>query len=146
MNKDGATERLRELVEAKAPFLHQGRDVNGIDCIGSLAYAFQYKGIIPPYPADPIHGELEARLDEIVGKPALIVPRLTPLTTQAGLESLDIVTMQYAGPTRHVATVVPHINIPGVLSIVHTDAMLGRVTEHILDVKWLRRIVKVYRV
>ena len=146
MNKIGAIERARELVAAKVPFLHQGRDFSGIDCIGALRYIFQYEGELPAYPADPIHGELEANLDRIVGQPVIVVPRLQPLTTQDQLSSLDIVTMQYAGPTRHVAFVLPHINIPGVLSIVHTDAMLGCVTEHILDVKWLRRIVKVYRV
>ena len=146
MNKEGAIERARELVEAKVPFLHQGRDFSGIDCIGALRYILQYDGELPPYPADPIHGELEANLARIVGPPALIVPRLTPLTTQEELLPIDILTMQYAGPTRHVAFTLPHINIPGVLSIVHTDAMLGRVTEHILDVKWLRRIVKVDRV
>ena len=53
--------------------------------------------------------------------------------------------MQYAGPVRHVAIVVPHIAIKGVLSIVHTDAMVGHVVEHILDEKWRRRIAKVWR-
>ena len=145
MNKDNAIDRIRELVSAKVPFLHQGRTFEGIDCVGALAYAYDYQGEIPAYPEDPVNGELERELQRIFGEPYLVIDRMNPITTQEDLQPLDILSMQYKGPIRHVAMVVPHVNIPGVLSVAHTDAMLGRVTEHILDVKWLRRIVKVWR-
>lgn len=146
MNKDGAIERIRELVDAKVPFLHQGRSFAGMDCIGALEHAFQYKGWIPDYSEDPVNGELERALRKILGAPFFeFQAKINPLKSPEVLQPIDILTMQYRGPTRHVALVVPHISIPNVLSIVHTDAMLGRVTEHILDHKWLRRVTKVWR-
>ncbi|CAA2409777.1 Putative phage peptidase protein [Xanthomonas phage Suba] len=35
---------------------------------------------------------------------------------------------------------------PGAVGLIHTDSMVGEVTEHRLDEKWLRRIVYVWRV
>ena len=145
LKRGGVVERLRELVAAKVPFVHQGRTVAGMDCIGALAYGFDYKGELPAYGPDPINGELETELERLLGPPLMDIHRLHPLTTNEGLQELDILSMQYRGPIRHVAIVVNHINLPGELSIVHTDAMVGRVTEHRLDAKWLRRIVKVWR-
>jgi cell wall-associated NlpC family hydrolase len=149
MNKDTAIERMRELVAAKVPFVHQGRDFAGIDCVGALVYAFQYDGPVPAYPQDPVNGELERELRRIFGAPALerasTVAR--PFTADL-LRPGDVVSMQYAGPVRHVAMLAMHVdqrNCPGTLSCIHTDAMLGRVTEHILDAKWLRRIMRVWR-
>lgn len=145
MNKENAIERMRELVRARVPFLHQGRDFNGIDCIGALAYALEYKDPIPTYPRDPVNGELEKELGRILGAPLITVQKYEPIDNYTVLQPLDILAMQYRGPIRHVAMAVPHVSIPGVLSVIHTDSRLGRVTEHILDPKWLRRIVKVWR-
>lgn len=140
MIKTHAIERMRELAAAQVPFVHQGRDFAGIDCVGAIAYAFQHQGEIPAYPENPVNGELERNLIKELGAPIYERPFDFGL-----LIPCDIVSMQYAGPERHVALVVPHINIKGQLSIIHTDSRLGRVTEHILDRKWLRRIVKVWR-
>lgn len=139
-DRSRAIARIRELVDAKVPFLHQGRDFNGIDCVGALVYAEEYKGDIPAYPENPVNGELERNLVRVYGQPTFVRP-----FDYALLLPGDILSMQYAGPIRHVAMVVPHVSIPGALSIVHTDSNVGRVTEHILDHKWLRRIVKVWR-
>lgn len=141
MNTEHAIERMREMVANKTPFVHQGRDpVNGIDCIGALAYAFQWEPPLPAYPRDPVNGELERNLQKEFGPPILERPQSNDV-----LRALDLVSMQYRGPSRHVALIVPHINLPGVLSIIHTDSMVERVVEHILDDKWRRRIVKVWR-
>lgn len=145
MNKEGAIERIRELVRAEVPFLHQGRSFEGCDCVWAQAYAFLYEGPIPAYSDTPVNGELERELEKRLGPPFLVVPRTDPLTDYGPLQPLDILSMQYRGPIRHLAMVVPHINIKGALSIAHTDSNLGRMTEHILDRKWLRRIVKVWR-
>jgi hypothetical protein len=53
--------------------------------------------------------------------------------------------MQYAGPIRHVGILVPHVSIPGQLSVMHTDSNVGCTTECLLDSFWLRRIMKVWR-
>jgi cell wall-associated NlpC family hydrolase len=149
MNKEGAIERMRELAAAKIPFLHQGRDHNGIDCVGGLAYAFQYDGEMPAYPQDPVNGELERELCRVFGPPLHVrASTLAEPLAPALFEPGDVVSMQYKGPVRHVALVAAHVdqrNCPGALSIIHTDSSLGRVTEHIFDFKWQRRVMKVWR-
>lgn len=145
MIKEKAIERMRELVDAKVPFLHQGRDFNGIDCVHSLAYAYQYEGEIPAYPRNPVNGELERELEKIFGEPIISVHPKQPMNDASQLQPLDILSMQYRGPIRHLAMVVPHVSLKGVLSIAHADSMKGHVIEHILDQKWIRRIVKVWR-
>lgn len=145
-NTEGAIERMRELVAARVPFLHQGRDFNGIDCVGGLAYAFQFSGYVPDYPEDPINGELEQNLRRVFGAPVLErASTLAPVFTASQLQPVQVVSMQYKGPVRHVALVAPHVTLKGQLSVIHTDAMLGRVTEHIFDAKWLRRTMRVWQ-
>lgn len=143
-NKENAIERMRELAQAQVPFVHQGRDLTGIDCVGAIVYAFQYDGEVPAYPDQPVNGELELNLARVFGEPVRVHSREKPITLD-DLRVGDVVSMQYRGPSRHVALIVPHVNLPGVLSVIHTDSMVERVTEHILDAKWVRRIVKVYR-
>ena len=134
-----AVERARALLNT--PFVHLGRDGKGIDCIGLVAHAVAYDAAeLPAYPRDPVNGELERYLEEALGPPTLTAP-ITDDELQAG----DIAVMQYRGPLRHVGLVADHPTIKGVHSLIHTDSMVGKVTEHILDAKWLRRIEKVWR-
>lgn len=147
-DRDRIVERARYLARLGVPFVHQGTTLEGIDCVGALAYIKEYEGKLPAYPRDPINGELERYLTEILGPPIMEFNRVAPLTDYTLLRIGDILSMQYAGPTRHVAIVLPYINqreFPGGFSIVHTDSSLGKVTEHILDTKWLRRVTKVWR-
>lgn len=139
-------QRARNLADLAVPYVHQGNNLEGIDCVYALGYILQYDGFIPPYGQDPVNGELETELEARLGPPVLEVSRAAPLKDIRGLQPCDILSMQYFGPIRHVAFVVPHRTIKGQLSIVHTDMMVGRVTEHILDEKWLRRVVKVWRI
>ena len=132
-------ERARELVAAKVPFLHQGRDFNGIDCIGAVVYAHQYPlDKVPPYPKDPIDGRLSRELRRAFGAPVMVKP-FDPVM----LSDADVVLMQYKGPIRHAGLVARRPG--GGFNLIHTDSTLGYVTEHILDAKWLRRIEEVYR-
>lgn len=146
INREGAVERMRELVTAKTPFVHQGRTVQGIDCVGALAYAFQYQGEVPAYPEDPVNGELERELIRVFGQPQLYRASLLehPVVIQ-DLRVGDVASMQYRGPARHVGLVGDYPYYEGQLSLIHTDAMLKKVTEHRLDHKWLRRIIGVWR-
>lgn len=140
MNADYAA-RARSMLNV--PFLHQGRTRNGVDCIGLLAYAFDYSvDKLPTYPRDPYNGQLEHALDAVLGAPlAVYGAHGAPL---AALVPGYVLALAYARSTRHVALVLEHPAYTGVLSIIHTDSTLGRVTEHILDGKWLRRIRRVY--
>lgn len=145
-DKDRIISRAQNLARLRVPFVHQGTTMEGIDCVGALAWILEYTGDdIPAYPRDPVNGELERELEARLGPPIMELSRAAPLTDALRLKPCDILSMQYAGPIRHVAIVVPHVAIPGVLSVVHTDSAVGYVTEHILDAKWLRRIVKVWR-
>lgn len=139
-------ERAHTLAAMRVPFVHQGRSLSGIDCVGGLAWIFEYtEDDIPSYPRDPVNGELERELEARLGPPIMEFNKLNPLSNPLVLKPCDIVSMQYAGPIRHVGVVVPHLSIPRVLSLVHTDSQVGRTTEHIIDGKWLRRIMKVWR-
>lgn len=149
MNK--VIERARELVAAGVPFLHQGRDFNGIDCVGCLVYAFEHPlDDVPGYPRDPYRGELDRQLARIFGT-ALQEAEVTKggeCLRRINVDELregDVVSMQYRGPVRHVGIIACHPIYPGHLSLIHTDAMVGKVTEHLLDDMWVDRIVKVYR-
>ncbi len=137
MNKDQVIARMREVMGV--PFLHQGRDRSGIDCVGALAYAFDYKGDIPAYSRDPVNGELERELERIFGEPIYTKPPLD-FAYQVG----DVLSIQFVGPTRHVALVADYVIKPH-LSMTHTSASVGKVVEHISDQKWRRRVVKVWR-
>lgn len=144
-------ERARELVAARVPFLHQGRNFHGIDCVGCLVYAFEHPiSDVPSYPRDPYRGELDRQLARIFGpaiqeaevaKGGQCLRRVDP--TQ--LRELDVVSMQYRGPSRHVGIIANHPFYPDHLSLIHTDSSVGQVTEHLLDDMWVDRIVKVYR-
>jgi len=128
---------MRELMGV--PFVHQGRDSTGVDCVGALAHAFDYQGDIPAYPIDPVNGELERELERIFGAPLAVMPG-----ADFAYEIGDVLSMRFVGPTRHVGMVANYIKPPH-LSLIHTSASVGKVVEHIFDPKWRRRVVKVWR-
>lgn len=117
------------------PWRHQGRNpIVGIDCAGLLLLAFDVHTPTPTYGRNPHSGLLEATMEGLLGAPLPGVDDLCPG---------DAVAMAYAGPIRHCGLIAEDIH--GGLSLIHTDSILGRVTEHPLDDKWLRRIRRVYR-
>ena len=144
-DKARIVERAHWIARQQVPFVHQGRSLAGIDCVGALAWILEYDGEIPAYPRDPVGGELERELERILGEPVLSCSRVAPLKDATALQPCDIVSMQYAGPIRHVGILVPYIPDPSHLALVHTDSDVGRTTECILDDYWIRRIMKVWR-
>lgn len=145
-NTDHALERMRELVAMQVPFAHQGCTANGLDCVGGLRFALQYDEPVLNYSRDPINGELERELRRILGAPIFYRANIKtdPVVTNATLRPLDIVSMHFAGPVRHVGMIGDY-PAKGELSLIHTSASIGRVVEHRLDDKWRRRIVGVWR-
>lgn len=146
-----AIRRARELVTAEVPFVHLGRDFNGMDCVGALVYAFQHPvDDIPAYSRDPYRGQLDAHLERVFGTPLQVATAdrggncAQPVDATL-LQEADIVSVQYRGPSRHVGIIANHPAISGELSLIHTDLVVGKVVEHRLDDMWLRRIAKVYR-
>lgn len=132
-------QRARDMIGV--PYLHLGRDRNGIDCVGLLAYADEVDlSIVPAYPENPLNNELETNLTRYYG-----MPEIEGHVELRDLMVGDIVAMHYKGPIRHVAIVGDYLGRSDKLSLIHTDSNLGRVTEHRLDAKWVRRIKRVYR-
>lgn len=82
------------------------------------------------YSRQPHAGLLESHLERVLGKP------------KDTLEVGDIVAIKYLGPIRHVGIIGDH---PDGISLIHTDSGVGRVVEHRIDEKWMRRIKQNYR-
>lgn len=134
----------RRWAAAEVPFLHQGRNEYGSDCIGLLVYCTGYpEDEIPSYSRDPHNGLLEWHLEAAFGAP---VCTAGPEGVQVGqLRPGDLVALAYGRAVRHVGVIALHPVHAGCLSLIHTDSSVGKVTEHILDEPWLKRIRKVHR-
>lgn len=119
------------------PFRHQGRSRSGLDCVGLVVLAMADAGRalqdVTTYARNPHHGLLEQHLVEAFG----------PAISRTDLQPGDVVAIDFAGATRHVAIVGDYPG--GGLSLIHTDQMVGRVTEHRLDARWHRRITGAWR-
>lgn len=123
------------------PFLHQGRDpAIGIDCVGLVALCVRDCGLshllshdFTSYHRNPAHGELERRLRAALGAPVT-----------GGLRPGDVVSMSFAGQTRHVGVIGAAPD--GRPSLIHTYNKPAKVIEHGIDDKWRRRITGIYRV
>ena len=120
-------------------FVHQGRSAQwGIDCIGLLVLAARDCGLpqadsdSTAYGREPANGLLESHLTALFG----------PLLPTSQMQPGDIAAVSFAGAVRHVGVVGEH---PNGLSLIHTNSMLGRVTEARIDDKWFKRIVGVHR-
>lgn len=126
------TEIARSLLGV--PWVHQGRNPTvGLDCAGLLIVAYG-ESDEPDYGRDPQEGKLEAEITSRVGP---------PLEGCEDIRDGDIVAMAYAGEIRHCGMVA--LGDDGRLNLIHTDSRLGRLVEHPLDGKWLRRIRMVWR-
>lgn len=117
-------------------WVHQGR-VPGValDCAGLVLYALD-KQDVPDYGRNPAHGKLEAAVTHFTGT--------QPLDGVDDIRPGDIVVMAYGGDGRHVGIVAQ--DMYGQLTIIHSDSMVGCVTEHPLDTRWRRRVRHVWRV
>jgi len=118
-----------------APFRHQGRSIEtGLDCAGVALHVAQACGCdvldVTGYGRTPANGQLESTLDQ---QPHLVrVPDIE--SRQPG----DLLLMRFANEPQHIAVLTGD-------SVVHAYASVGKCCEHILDNKWARRIVRVYR-
>lgn len=116
-------------------WVHQGRADHGLDCIGLLVRSFAAYGLVDvtDYGRDPNDGQLEAHVAAQVGPPV-------PLST---MQPGDIALVAFPRAVRHAGIIGDHRDG---LSLIHTDASIGRVVEHRLDDRWQRRIRFLHRV
>lgn len=125
------------------PWFHQGRSRHGMDCLGLARVCYAGYGIRDEtnYSQNPSDGTLERGVSERFGPPVAIGVKLKGVPENV-LRVNDLVVMAFPRVVRHVGIVGDH---PDGFSLIHTDSMLKRVTEHRLDIHWLRRIRFVHR-
>lgn len=108
----------------------------GLDCAGLLLRAMQRIGRpivdLGPYVKTPAFDRLRQAVRANLGAPI-----------HDPMQPADLLLMRFAKQPQHVAVVGNHPD--GGLSLIHTDASLGEVTEHRLDDYWLDGVVEVYR-
>lgn len=108
----------------------------GLDCAGLLLRAMQRVGRpivdLGPYAKTPAFDRLRQIVRANLGPPV------------AGpIQPSDLLLMRFSKIPQHVAVVGDSAG--GGLSLIHTDATLGKVTEHRLDDYWLAGHVETYR-
>lgn len=116
------------------PFHHQGRQPNvGLDCGGLLVVALRAIGIQPvdmvAYDRRPHGGIMENLLDS---QPCLTRVQVSEMRPG------DILLMRFKSDPQHLALLAGE-------SILHAWEAAGRVVEHRMDNRWLRHIVRAYR-
>lgn len=126
------------------PFRHQGRTINGMDCIGHLVLSFA--AINKPlrnrvdYGRLPANAKLEAALSLHFGPPVAGPPQPADVVVLAWEDD-----PRYVGLPCHVGIVAPHPEPRIGISLIHCYAISGRVIEHGFSADWLSRVVGVYR-
>ncbi len=125
-------------------FMHQGRGLEGLDCLGLLLDVARTLNLqlkdgavlpseIPTYGARPDVTLLKARLD------AALIP-----VTQDALQPADIVLLKVDGSPRHLA-ILSDYPIPGELGMIHAYAPARQVIEHRYDDYWRAQTYAAYR-
>lgn len=114
-----------------APWLHQGRSRQGIDCVGLLICAAADCGIIEPTPDLQTYN----REGDGVQMPALLREYCVLLREEAGFEPGDIVSIKYVEHPQHLVIVTRPTRWGPM--IIHADSNHG-VIAHRLDDLWLR--------
>jgi len=118
------------------PFAHQGRVVGvGLDCAGLAVHAVRAAGIdvldFAGYGRTPNRGHLAAAMDA--------QPMLERVDSMADRAAGDILLMRFLGEPQHVGICTG-------AGIIHAYEAVGMCCEHDLCSKWVKRIVRVYRV
>lgn len=131
-----------------APFHHQGRVTDGIDCIGVIAVpaaklghaealAFLRDPVCRGYGRQPAPKPMLAALARYVDEIPIDEARLA-----------DFLWMRFDAEPQHFALIVavnPPDNARYAVMILHASAAVGKVVEHGLDATWHERVQRAYR-
>jgi cell wall-associated NlpC family hydrolase len=120
------------------PFRHRGRTARHLDCVGLVVVACHDVGFDithdkPHYGREPNNDGLREQLQKQFGEPA---PDM-----QVG----DVALVAYNTEIPHHVAIIGDY-LYGGFSLIHADAVFGKVVEHRLDDKWQRLILETYRV
>lgn len=111
------------------PYMHAGRSIHGMDCIGLLCYiadmiGYQHHGNqFRAYEPTPDGVTLEREL-------CSVFDRIDRDETMPG----DVLVFRIGRYPRHVGILLPHDQL------IHTYSGVGRVVRHILAEPWVSRI------
>lgn len=121
-------EYARSLLGTK--FVHQGRSVHGLDCIGLVVLCADHVGV-----------DISADYTNYSRIPhGLLMPVMQEnLIAVDEWEPADVLLMKFKNEPMHVGIWTGD-------TLIHTYSVLGKVVEHSLDEKWKRRIVQAYRI
>jgi cell wall-associated NlpC family hydrolase len=113
------------------PFRHQGRDKNGLDCIGIIVVPLNNIGFFKYDNVNYRRYGLGGEIIEVLQKYCYEISKYSEL------EAGDIL-MFSKGKSQHLAIYTGS-------SIIHANNSVGKVTEHILDDYWMSMVSKVFR-
>jgi cell wall-associated NlpC family hydrolase len=113
------------------PFKHQGRDKNGMDCIGIITVPLNNIGFFEYDNINYRRYGLGGEIIEILNKYCY------EISIYSKLEPGDIL-MFSKGRSQHLAIYTGE-------SIIHANNSVGKVTEHILDDYWMAMVSRVFR-
>ena len=132
----------RQFIDVR--FTHQGRSVEGLDCLGLLLVTAAKAGLqfgehtvedidVPTYGMRPDTTLLKQKLDQF----------LIPITPEE-LAPADIVLLKMQGSPQHLAILTDY-PVKGHLGMVHAYAPARKVVEHRYDPLWQRETYATYR-
>ena len=125
-------------------FIHQGRSINGLDCLGLLLATATHAGLVfegvhtraiavPDYGLRPDVTLLKSKLDYFLVpiSPAEILPA-------------DIVLLKVNGSPQHLA-ILSDYPMADEVAMVHAYAPARKVVEHRYDLAWRKATYAAYR-
>lgn len=126
------------------PYLHQGRNRFGADCVGFPLGVYAELGVVLPdwraygLEADP--DELLRRIGAALGMPVTVAP-----VGHSDLQAGDVVIFRFphVKTPRHLAIIADREG--GGFNFIESNGNEGRVIERRLDDRYLSRITHVYR-
>lgn len=117
-------------------FRHQGRSRHGLDCVGLLLLAFRDVGRV--YRDVPAYGRTPWK----DGLREAVASQLQPVPLD-DMQPGDVALIRFDKEPQHVALIGDYLT--GGLSLIHSYAIVRRVTEQRLDEAWRANILEVYR-
>lgn len=127
-----------------APFVHQGRNRNGVDCVGLPWCVYRELGVafddFRAYAHESDSAELVGRIRAALGDPVAVAP-----VKFSDLQAGDIALFRFAVEPHHLGIIADYMGLPGHFSFIDADGGYERVIERRLSEKYLKRITHVFR-
>ena len=120
------------------PWVHQGRTMAGVDCLGTAALVGAAVGIVVS--EVPAYGRVPDGEQLLAGMRRYLTPEPRGTAPRAGHMAVFRIGLQ----PHHVGVIADYRH--GGLSLIHGNSKSGEVAEHRLTPAWLAAIVELYRV